>query len=60
MGYIEIRKLDGNDRIEVCDSCSQEGVYANGEEVKDHTGQVLIWLCFNCAYKQREALKKAH
>jgi hypothetical protein len=52
MGYVTARKITPNDRMETCDSCEQKGVYANGKEVKDSNGEVVIWLCYNCVEKQ--------
>lgn len=48
MGELFVRKLTPQDRIDVCDKCGQEGVYANGKEVKDTHNEVVVWFCYNC------------
>jgi hypothetical protein len=53
MGYIEIRKLTPADELWVCDGCNQEGVKANGKEVKDSYNDVLLWFCFNCVEREK-------
>ena len=52
MGYVTMRRITPNDRIERCDSCEQQGVYANGKEIKDSYGEVVMWFCYNCVEKQ--------
>jgi len=51
MGELFIRKLTEADELWVCDSCEQEGVRANGREIKDHTKEVIMWFCYNCMQK---------
>ena len=51
MGYVSMRRITPNDRIETCDSCEQQGVYANGKETKDSYGEVVMWFCYNCVDK---------
>lgn len=53
MGEIYIRNLTPADRIEVCDNCEQQGVYANGKEVKNDMGEILMWFCYNCHINKR-------
>jgi hypothetical protein len=48
MGYVTARRITPNDRIEKCDSCEQQGVYANGKEIKDSVNEVVMWFCYNC------------
>lgn len=49
MGYVSFRRITPNDRIEPCDNCEQQGVYANGKEVKNpNTDEVILWFCYNC------------
>lgn len=44
-----MRRITPNDRIEPCDNCEQQGVYANGKEVTNpNTGEVMLWFCYNC------------
>ena len=53
MGYVSMRRITPNDRIETCDSCEQQGVYANGKEIKDSSNtEVIMWFCYNCVEKQ--------
>ena len=53
MGYVSMRRITPNDRIETCDSCEQQGVYANGKEIKDSSNtEVFMWFCYNCVEKQ--------
>ena len=51
MGYVEARKLTSADRIETCDTCEQQGLYASGKEIKDSYNEVVLWFCFNCVEK---------
>lgn len=51
MGYVQMRRITPNDKIEVCDRCEQKGVYANGKEIKDTYGTVVMWFCYNCSDK---------
>jgi len=51
MGYIEMRKLTPADELWVCDDCEQEGVRANGKEIKDSTNDVVMWFCYNCVQR---------
>lgn len=51
MGYVSTRRITPNDRIVNCDSCEQQGVFANGKEIKDSYGEVIMWFCFNCVAK---------
>ena len=48
MGYVSARRITPNDRIERCDSCEQQGVYANGKEIRDSVNEVVMWFCYNC------------
>ena len=48
MGYVSARRITPNDRIEKCDSCEQQGVYANGREIRDSVNEVVMWFCYNC------------
>ena len=53
MGYVEMRILTEADRIEKCDNCNQEGLYASGKEVKDSHKEVVLWFCFNCVANKK-------
>jgi len=50
MGELFIRKITAADEIWVCDSCSQEGVRANGRDIRSN-GEVVMWFCYNCIQK---------
>jgi len=32
----------------MCDRCDQYAPSKNGQDIKDHTGQVIMWFCFKC------------
>ena len=32
----------------MCDRCNQYAPITNGQDIKDHTGQVIMWFCFQC------------
>ena len=32
----------------ICDRCDKYAPTANGQDIKDHTGQVIMWFCFQC------------
>ena len=51
MGELFIRKLTEADELWVCDDCEQQGVRANGKEIKDTTNEVVMWFCYNCVQK---------
>jgi len=34
--------------FELCDRCEQYAPKVNGQQIKDHTGQVIMWFCFKC------------
>ena len=53
MGYIEMRPLTPADELWVCDSCTQKGVRANGKDIKDSHGEVIMWFCYNCVNQIR-------
>jgi len=36
----------------MCDRCEQYAPKKNGQEIKDHTGQVIMWFCFKCRLMQ--------
>ena len=48
MGYVSARRITPNDRIDKCDNCEQQGVYANGKEIRDSVNEVVMWFCYNC------------
>jgi hypothetical protein len=52
MGYVEVRKLTPADKLTVCDSCEQEGLYASGKVIEDSYNEVVLWFCFNCVQKE--------
>lgn len=47
MGELFIRKLTEADELWVCDSCSKEGVRANGKDISSQK-EVVMWFCYNC------------
>jgi len=51
MGYVEIRKLTPHDRLDTCDKCGQQGIYENGQVIKNSYNETVLWLCFNCKDK---------
>jgi hypothetical protein len=64
MGYVEIVRADGSvvrlgddGPIEVptqfCDGCQQKQPEVGGIEIKDVSGQGLLWLCLDCRAKHR-------
>ena len=32
----------------MCDRCNQYAPSKNGQDIKDYTGQVIMWFCFQC------------
>ena len=32
----------------MCDRCNQYALSKKGQDIKDHTGQVIMWFCFQC------------
>ena len=32
----------------MCDRCNQYAPTTKGQDIKDHTGQVIMWFCFQC------------
>ncbi len=48
MGELFIRKLTEADQLWLCDNCNQEGVRANGKDIKDSINEVVMWFCYNC------------
>lgn len=53
MGYVERRKITEADRLERCDNCNREELYASGKEVKDAYKEVVLWFCFNCIVQKK-------
>ena len=53
MGEMYIRKLTPQDEIWVCDDCKQTGVRANGQDITDTSGEVVMWFCYTCAERLR-------
>ena len=52
MGELFIRRLTDKDELWVCDNCNQEGVRANGKEIKNN-GEMVMWFCYNCVEKEK-------
>ena len=50
MGYVEVIKVSPTD-LDRCDQCNQQGLRTSGQYVM-HNGEAIMWICFNCAYKQ--------
>jgi len=48
MGELTIRRITANDRIDTCDNCQQQGLYASGKEVRDRHSETVLWFCYNC------------
>ena len=54
MGYLEIRKLNADDKLDTCDQCQQQGLVASGEFI-EQDGLALMWICFNCVHKNKRS-----
>jgi hypothetical protein len=53
MGELFIRRVTEKDQVWLCDECGQDGIRANGKDITDTSGQLVMWFCYNCVEKEK-------
>jgi len=50
VGYAEVIRVTP-EQLDLCDSCSNQGMIDSGHTIYSNSGERLIFICFNCKEK---------
>jgi predicted RNA-binding Zn-ribbon protein involved in translation (DUF1610 family) len=52
VGELFIRRVTEKDQVWLCDECGQDGIKANGKEIRANE-ELVMWFCYNCVEKEK-------